>query len=83
MFKWSLNYVSFVLLIPFIYIGLIDQIYEKPGNVIVTAVMMAICGFFLIRSICGMVKHEHAAPLAVIASLYSVFLTAMISAPEL
>ena len=79
MFKWSLNYVSFVLLIPFIYIGLMDQIYEKPGTIIVTAVVMAICGFFLIRSICGMVKHEHAAPLAVIASLYSAIFTAILS----
>ena len=81
MFKWSLNYVSFVLLIPFIYIGLMDQIYEKPGTVIVTAVVMAICGFFLIRSICGMVKHEHAAPLAVIVSLYSAIFTAILSMP--
>lgn len=81
MFKWSLNYVSFVLLIPFIYIGLTDQIYEKPGTVIVTAVVMAICGFFLIRSICGMVKHEHAAPLAVIVSLYSAIFTAILSMP--
>ena len=79
MFKWSLNYVSFVLLIPFIYIGLMDQIYEKPGTIIVTAVVMAICGFFLLRSICGMVKHEHAAPLAVIASLYSAIFTAILS----
>lgn len=75
MFNWSLNYVSFTLLIPFIYIGLSDMIYESPGTIVLVTVMMAMCGFFLIRSIYGIAKHEHAAPLALMTSLYSVIFT--------
>lgn len=72
--KWSLNYVSIAMIIPYIAAALANQV-EGTAEVIVVAVGVIVCCINLVKSIIGIIESENAALLAVLVSIYSIFAT--------
>ena len=74
--NFSFNYMSFIIFLPFLFSMLQDHIYST-GIFVIFIIMECICFVFVVRSLQGIVKHEHASILALSTSLYGLLVLAL------
>ena len=72
----SFNYLSLIMFLPLLFVALQDYVYGI-GICVVFIIMESICFVFTVRSLIGVLKHEHAAILALSTSLYGLLVIAL------